>query len=82
MLNLLKEAASQFSIQYSLEKNAVAFITFYSVSDVAFIYTWWRLYIHGGVYFKIAFGKNNYDKPDLQILCKTERFPVSCFILS
>ena len=41
-----------------------------------------RLYIHGGVYFKIAFGKNNYDKPDLQILCKTERFPVSCFIFS
>ena len=40
----------------------------------------WRLYIHGGVYFKITFGKNNYDKPDLQILCKTERFPVSCFI--
>ena len=38
MLNLLKEAASQFSIQYSFEKNAVAFITFYSVSDVAFIY--------------------------------------------
>ena len=36
----------------------------------------WRLYIHGGVYFKITFGKNNYDKPDLQILCKTERFPV------
>ena len=42
----------------------------------------WRLYIHGSVYSKITFGKNNYDKPDLQILCKTERFPVSCFIFS
>ena len=32
-----------------------------------------------GVHIKITFDKNNYDKPDLQILCKTERFPVSCF---
>ena len=35
-----------------------------------------------GVHIKITFDKNNYDKPDLQILCKTERFPVSCFIFS